>query len=387
MPGLAAAVVTMLLTPLVVRVAWRLRAVDVPKGRKRHAAITPRLGGVAITAGIIFSLIPALLLLGGNSAVGPSADELLWFLLATLIVFALGVVDDIKPIGPIPKLLFQTLAASIIVAIGWQFTTLRLPWEAKLSVAAVGPILSILWIVGVTNAINFIDGLDGLAAGIVAIIASSLLFFAIFQRNPETVIATSCIVGACVGFLRHNWRPAKIFMGDSGSLTLGFILAAISLRTGVKASAAIAILVPLLALGLPIIDTVMVIWYRFLQGHPKMNRLARVFRGDRKHLHHLLLEAHGHRPAVLLSLYGLVLGFCLMALIVAASGNVRLGLGFLAVEVVAVLLIRQAGLNAIARRLAEERLKRLEPASRAFEQPPTPDLGDSHRPLKADSEV
>lgn len=361
LPGLFAACLTMLLTPPAIRIAWRLRAVDVPSGRKKHARVTPRLGGIAIAAGIIAALVPSLVLLGSRSAATPSPDELLWFLLATLIVFGLGVADDIESVGPLAKLFFQILAASIVVAIGWQFTAIRLPWEARLSVSAVAPVLSVLWIVGVTNAVNFIDGLDGLAAGIVAIISSTLLIFAVFQGNLDMVIATSCIAGACLGFLRHNRKPAKIFMGDSGSLTLGFIVATISLRSGVKASAAMAILVPLLALGLPIIDTVLVMWYRFLKGHPNMNRLVRVFRGDRKHLHHLLLETHSDRPIVMVILYGIAAAFCLGALAVAASGSVWLGLGFLGVEIAAVLLIRNAGLNAIAKRLSEDRLKSLEP--------------------------
>jgi len=349
----------------VIRLAWRLQAVDVPVGRKKHPKVTPRLGGIAITAGIILSLVPSLIFLGRNSAAAPSPDELLWFLLATLIVFGLGIADDIDPVGPLPKLLFQILAASIVVAIGWQFTAIRLPWEARLSVSALAPVLSVLWIVGVTNAVNFVDGLDGLASGIVAIIGTTLLLFAVFQGNLDTVVAASCIVGACLGFLRHNWKPAKIFMGDSGSLTLGFIVATISLRSGVKASAAMAILVPLLALGLPIIDTVLVMWYRFLKGHPHMNRIVRVFRGDRKHLHYLLLDTHSDRPVVMLILYGIAAAFCVGALAVAASGSVWLGLGFLAVEVAAVLLIRNAGLNAAAKGLSEDRRKTLESETEA----------------------
>ena len=136
-----------------------------------------------------------------------------------------------------------------------------------------GAVVSLLWIVGVTNAINLIDGLDGLAGGVVAIIADSLLAYALLQGNLRTVILMAATAGACIGFLRHNWAPARIFMGDSGSLTLGFLLAAISVHSSLKAPAAVAILVPILALGVPVIDTLLVMGVRFLD-RPK-GRLAR----------------------------------------------------------------------------------------------------------------
>ncbi len=360
LPAFLAAVVTMLLTPAVIRLATRLRAVDLPGGRKRHQSPMPRLGGMAIAGGILISLAISLVLLSSNLPRGLEAGEILGFGFALSIIFALGLTDDIIGLPPLPKLLCQILAASIVVALGWQFTNLRLPGVGSFYVGAVAPLLSVLWIVGVTNAINFIDGLDGLAAGIVAIISSSLLVLAVLQKSPETVIVTSCIAGACIGFLRHNRRPARIYMGDSGSLMLGFLLAAISLRSSVKASAAVAILVPILALGLPVLDTLLVIWYRFLRGHRQMNRVARVIHADRKHLHHLLLETRAGRSSVMLTLYGLAIGFCLMALLVAASGSLWLGLAFLGVEFAAILLIREAGLRAEARRLAEARRRGLD---------------------------
>jgi UDP-GlcNAc:undecaprenyl-phosphate GlcNAc-1-phosphate transferase len=358
LPGLVAAGVTMMLTPAVAQLAVRLRAVDEPGGRRRQSRSTPRLGGIAILTGILIALVPSLpLLTRGAASRSVSPTETLWLLVATLIIFAVGLVDDIRQLGPFQKLFFQILAASIVVAMGWQFSNVRLPWDTGGTyVGAVAPLLSLLWIVGVTNAVNFIDGLDGLASGIVAIIASSLLVLAILQRSPEVVVATSCVVGACLGFLRHNWNPARIYMGDSGSLTLGFILATVSLHSSVKASATVALLVPILALGLPVLDTLLVMVYRFLKGHARMNRIARMFHADRKHLHHLLLETHGKRSRALWTLYALALAFCLMALLVATSHSLWLGMAFLGVEFCAVLLIRAAGFRAEARRLAAKRL-------------------------------
>lgn len=362
LPGLVAAAVTMLLTPAVARLAVRLQAVDKPGGRRRHSQSTPRLGGIAILAGILISMVPSLLLFTREALQSVSPNEVLWLLVAILIIFTVGLVDDIRRLSPFQKLFFQVVAASIVVAMGWQFVNIRLPFAAEgtFNVAAVAPLLSVLWIVGVTNAVNFIDGLDGLASGIVAIIASSLLVLAVLQRSPETVVATSCVVGASLGFLRHNWNPARIYMGDSGSLTLGFILATVSLRSSVKASATVALLVPILALGLPVLDTLLVVWYRFLKGHATMNRIAGIFYADRSHLHHLLLETQRERSKALWTLYGLALAFCVMALVVAASRNPMLGLAFLAVEFGAVLLIRKAGFRAEARRLADERVTRID---------------------------
>ena len=361
-PGLIAAAVTLLITPAVLKLAVQLRALDVPGGRKAHEIATPRLGGIAIVAGIVISLGPCLLLFSGTGIRSLPPSEIVWFTTAALIIFVLGLIDDIVGLDAFRKLPVQVLAAVIVVSMGWQFSVIRLPWEATFDFGAMAaPLLSILWIVGVTNAINFIDGLDGLAAGIVAIIASSLLFAALFLRMPAMVIATSAIVGACLAFLRHNWRPARIYMGDSGSLTLGFILATISLRTSVKASAAIAILVPILALGLPVLDTLLTMWYRFLRGHQRTNRLARVFRADRKHLHYLLLETQTKRSRVMWILYGLAALFCVMGIVVLVSDRFWLAIGFLGVQFAAVLVIRQAGLNAEARRLADERISRMEP--------------------------
>ena len=366
LPALLAALATLALTPAVIKLARRHRVVDVPGGRKKHHGEVPRLGGIAIFAGMLGGLIPGLWLVSGSVSGTLTLEEVVGVGLAVTIIFGLGIVDDVRGLAPGVKILVQILAASIIVFIGWQFTALRLPFEGRFYVGAVAPLLSVVWIVGITNAINLIDGLDGLAAGIVTIIASSLLVLALLQNRPETVLLTSCIAGACLGFLRHNWRPAKIYMGDSGALTLGFMLAAVTLRSSVKASATLAPMPrPILALGLPIFDTVLVMWYRFLRGHHKINRFARMLHADRSHLHHLLLETHTERSKVMLTLYGLAVGFCIMALVVAASGSLTLGFAFLGIEFAAIMLIRRAGLNAQARGLADTRLRRLENAEKS----------------------
>lgn len=358
LPGLTTALVTLLLTPLVIRLAYYLRAVDVPGGRKQHDRSTPRLGGVAILGGVVVVLGPALAVFTPPALQSMRAGEIVGFCVAVGLVFCLGLVDDIYGLRASYKLGVQIVAATVVVSMGWQFHTLRLPLEGSFQPGALAPVLSVLWIVGVTNAINFVDGLDGLASGVVAIIGGSLLVLALLQGSLQTVVVTSCIVGGCLGFLRHNWRPAKVYMGDSGALTLGFLLATVSLRAtpSVKASAALAILVPVLALGLPVIDTLLVMWYRFLRGHRHMNRIARMFHADRAHLHHLLLDSRTERRTVLTILFGMVALFCTMALLVAASDNWHLGLFFLLVEIGAVVMVRRSGLSRAMRNLAVEQV-------------------------------
>lgn len=365
LPGVLAAAITTLLTPAVIRLAVKLRAFDVPGGRKHHGSAIPRLGGIAIVAGIAIPVVLSLTMFSDRAARSLSPSEIFGYVIAILIVLCLGIVDDLRGVGPFQKLFFQLAAAALVVALGWRITRIWLPLDGRFEVGALAPFLSILWIVGVTNAINFTDGLDGLAAGIVAIISTSLMIFAVMQSSPQTVVAMSSIAGACLGFLRHNWRPARIYMGDSGSLTLGFLLATISLRSSpsVKASTAVAILVPILALGMPVFDTLLVMWYRLLRGHRTRNFFARLIRPDRSHLHHLLHDNRPGRPEVMPVLYGVTAGCCLMALLVATSRSLKLGIGFLAVEFAAVLLIRRAGLKAEARRLTSNKLSAMDHAA------------------------
>lgn len=390
LPGLATAFVTILVTPWVIRLAHRLRAIDAPGGRKRHLRATPRLGGLAIVGSIVIVLGPAFALFVPDGFDALGGEHVVGFALAALLVFSLGLIDDLYGLRAVYKLAVQVVAASIVVAMGWQFHTLRLPVEGAFELGTLAPILSVVWIVGVTNAINFMDGLDGLAAGIVAIIGGSLLMLAVLQDSPETVVATSCVVGACLGFLRHNWSPAKIYLGDSGSLILGFLLATIPLRSSpsVKASAALAILVPILALGLPVFDTLLVMWYRFLRGHRTMNRIARMLHADRVHVHHLLIDGKTERRRVMLLLFGMATLFCAMALLVAASDSWRIGLGFVAVEFVAVVLVRRIGSTDEARGLAGRQIERLSRAGQPSVEPsedgePELDLAAGRAPAPA----
>jgi UDP-GlcNAc:undecaprenyl-phosphate/decaprenyl-phosphate GlcNAc-1-phosphate transferase len=352
-----AALVTSLMVPAVSRLAVALRALDYPGERKVHADPTPRLGGIAIGLGLLFGAGLVSLARWGAWGGRVARSELAAVLLGAAMVFLLGLVDDLVGVSTLHKLLVETAAAAIVAAVGVRFSHLSVPGGQGLGLGILAGVATVVWIVGATNAINLIDGLDGLAGGIAAIISSSLAVYAFVQGYYFTVILLAGMAGACLGFLRHNWEPARIFLGDAGSLTLGFLLAVASVQASIKASAAIAILVPILALGLPVMDTLLVMVVRFFDapGSRLRTRLLRVGRADLRHVHHLLAEhAHSRRKAVAW-LYVATLGFCALAVIVAVTRNIAIGLAVLLVEFVAVLAIRSLGLAGRMRRQAGRR--------------------------------
>jgi UDP-GlcNAc:undecaprenyl-phosphate GlcNAc-1-phosphate transferase len=292
---------------------------------------------------------------GGAAAARPARSPL-----AAGLVFLVGLLDDLFGVSAAKKFLVQFLAAWLLVRLGWTIEFINVPFVGEVELGMWGGLLALVWIVGVTNAINLIDGLDGLAGGVVTIISVSFLAYAMLQGNAGTVILMAAVAGACLGFLRHNWEPARVFMGDSGSLMLGFLLAATTVHSSLKAPAAVAILVPILALGVPVMDTLLVMAVRFLD-RPKsalIDRFLRMFHADRKHLHHLLSHFGGERSRIVAVIYGVVVSFCALALVVAVTGEPTLGVMLVLLEFSVILAMRQMGLAMEARRLA--RLQREE---------------------------
>jgi UDP-GlcNAc:undecaprenyl-phosphate GlcNAc-1-phosphate transferase len=359
--ALVAGLLTNLMIPPITRLAFALRALDHPDTRKLQTSAVPRLGGVAILIGLALGTGMA-----GASRWGEwdhlQRSEMLVLSLATGLVFLVGLVDDLVGVSVFKKFLCQVIAGWLLIEIGWSFEVLRLPLVGEIDLGIFGPVLSLIWIVGVTNAINLIDGLDGLAGGLVAIIAGSLLVYSILQGNAGTVLLMAGTAGACLGFLRHNWEPAKIFMGDSGSLTLGFLLAATTVHSSLKAPAAVAILVPILALGLPVLDTLLVMTFRFLDRphSPFAERLMRMFHADRQHLHHLLAHFGAARTRIVTVLYLVAVSFCAMALLVAVTGETLLGVVLVVLEFCIVFAMRRLGLAMEARRLAAAQREEIE---------------------------
>ena len=345
----AAALATALLTPVAARLAKRLGGVDRPGGRRHHAETIPRMGGVAIAAGVVSGVLVATFLSGGMHLDGLVTDKALAFLTATILIFGLGAADDLRKLGVRIKFAVQVLAATIVVASGTFFEVVRLPFLGEVYLGVLAPLITIVWIVGVTNAMNLLDGLDGLAAGLTTIIAVGVcILFVLRGADQRAVVVVAATAGACAGFLIYNWHPAKIFMGDSGSLTLGFILSVAAVHCGVKSSTAVAAMIPILALGLPVFDTLLVMAYRFTRSRsrPPLARAAGMFEADRNHLHFLLGRLIKSRRHVVLALYAAGALFTTMALLVAMTGSPLLGLVSLALGGLTVLIVRQAGLSA-----------------------------------------
>lgn len=354
--ALVSGVTTSVLVPPLARLALAARAVDRAESHKVEVRTLPRIGGVAMAVGIALACGAGLVVRWEAWSRVIPRDELLALACGTLLVFVVGLVDDLVGVGPLQKFLVQFLAAWLIVRVGWTFHVLRLPLVGEVDLGIWGGVVSVLWVVGVTNAINLLDGLDGLAGGVAAIIATSLFAYALYQDNQGTAILFAAVGGACFGFLWHNWEPARVFLGDAGSLTLGFLFGSLALHSSIKAPAAVAILVPILALGLPVIDTLLVMAVRFAEGdgRPLAGRFVRMFRADRSHLHHALENLVRRRRRIVVVLYATVLLFCAGALAVALSGQGGLGLALLGVEVLVVLVIRRLGFAAEARQLSLE---------------------------------
>ncbi|MFN0088105.1 MAG: glycosyltransferase family 4 protein [Blastocatellia bacterium] len=300
----------LLITPFVRRKAIAWGAVAMPdQGRHIHATPTPRLGGVAIYAAFLAALLCVPLF--GNM-VGDifraNLPKLLALIGPATLIFLFGVYDDFRSASAPLKITVQTAAASIVYACGYGIGNLSSPFGGEWHLPAwLGFLLTVLWIVGITNAFNLIDGVDGLAAGASVFALLSILIFSVAQENPEISQIAVVLVGAVIGFLRYNFNPATIFLGDSGSLFLGFMAAVLSLVGSQKGSTIVAIAIPLVSFGLPVIEAGLSILRRFLSGQP-------LLAGDRGHIHHRLLERGLSQRQVAILLYGVCGLFSLFGL-------------------------------------------------------------------------
>lgn len=299
------------LTPLVKKFAIKVGAVDVPNARKVHTRIMPRMGGLAIYGAFLLTLI-GLMLIIPDTLFGTTRDANLVksLLVGGSVIVLIGALDDRFELSAKVKLLGQIVAASIVV-FGFDMTVnfINVPFgDHYLFINDwIAIPLTIFWIVGVTNAINLIDGLDGLAAGVSAISIATLLVMAIIMGNPVVILLCALLLGSIIGFLFFNFYPARIFMGDTGSLFLGFSLAVLSML-GFKQVAIVSFITPLLIIGVPLSDTFFAIIRRWLQKKP-------IFAPDKGHLHHCLQQlGFSHRKTVLI-IYGIAAFFGSLAII------------------------------------------------------------------------
>ncbi|MGA3603189.1 glycosyltransferase family 4 protein [Lysinibacillus agricola] len=305
---IAAFIASILLTPLVKRLAFRIGAVDAPNYRKVHARIMPRLGGLAIFLAFLIGIAILYPFLINVLPYYTSEYSLLAIILGACIIVATGVIDDMREISAKAKMLGQLAAALIVIFVGGiQIDEVNLPFVGELDFGLLSIPLTILWIVGITNAINLIDGLDGLAAGVSTIALITLAVMAFIMGNMFVLAIAAILAAASIGFLFYNFHPAKIFMGDTGALFLGFMISVLALL-GFKNVTFVSLIIPIIILGVPISDTFFAIVRRV--------RMKKKWSDpDKSHLHHRLLDmGFTHRQTVLL-IYGIAMMFGLAAVI------------------------------------------------------------------------
>jgi len=305
---------SLVLTPVVSRLATRQGWLDRPDGRRKlHAAPVPRIGGLSVYAS--FALAFGVLVLVVPQAVsdGPGvADAYFHLLLACGAVALIGFLDDLIGVSPWAKVFVQAVAALYLYFHGYQVRLLTNPFGGVLSLGYLTLPLTVVWFVGMSNAFNLIDGLDGLAAGVAFFATISLLAASALNEHWATAFLAAALGGALLGFLRYNFSPASIFLGDCGSLFVGFALAAFAITGSMKRSAAIAVAVPLLALALPIFDVMVSVLRRVIRG-------SELFVADRDHIHHRLLHLGLTPRRAVVILYGCAAVLASLSLLTAAG--------------------------------------------------------------------
>jgi len=331
---LASAALTLLLTPLARSLALKLGAVDRPSKRKIHKKIIARFGGLSIFISFLAAIVIGLTIFG-NFGIKMSAKEynaLLGILYGGGLIVLIGLFDDIKGLPAVIKLLGQAVASFIAIYFGAQIFFVSTPFTRLVMLGAWAPVLTVMWMVAITNAMNLIDGLDGLATGI-TFIAGAVLFIVAFRMGQsDSAILLAALTGTAAGFLRYNFFPASIFLGDSGSLFFGFMLACASVVGVLKSTLVIALILPVAVLGIPIYDTATAIIRRTIAGKP-------IFEADTKHIHHRLLKAGFNQRQVVIIIYIACLILSLAALAATAFDNYQSLILLSAVVVIGILAL------------------------------------------------
>ena len=296
--ALLAFAIVVLLTPAVGQMARRLGVVDSPGGRRLNIRPIPRLGGIALFFGIF---VPAL-------AFVHLGRETRGLLIGAAVAVTVGAIDDFRGLRWFEKLGGQIIAAVIPVGFGIWVSRFTFPFIGIHTLPPwLGGTLTVIWIVAIMNMFNFLDGMDGLAAGVAAIAGLTFSVIALSLAKPDAAVISAIVFGACLGFMRHNFYPARIFMGDSGALLLGYVLAAVSVQGLLKTAATVALFFPLLVLAVPIADTTFVVIRRLKHGESP-------FVGDQAHLHHRFLRRGFSQPRAALTIWAWCIALAAAAL-------------------------------------------------------------------------
>jgi UDP-GlcNAc:undecaprenyl-phosphate GlcNAc-1-phosphate transferase len=330
-----ATIASLIATPVIRRLCERYRLLDVPlDGRRLHRRAVPRLGGVALYLSCLaaLSMLPFVDNLLTQTLSGFKSDFLTLIIPATLVLL-LGAYDDLHGTNATVKFLGLGLIATLFYAMGGRIDAISIPLVGSVHLPAlVSFIVTVVWLVGIANAFNLIDGLDGLASGAALFSSLVILGVSVSQERTLTIVVALVLCGALAGFLRYNFNPASIFLGDSGSLFTGFLLAALSVIGTQKATTAVAIVVPILAFGFPVVDTAMTMGRRLVSRKP-------VFEGDKEHIHHMLLARGWSQRRAALVLYGVCALFGLVALMFPATGSKLTGFMLFVISVAVIIAV------------------------------------------------
>lgn len=338
---LCSALTSFVTTGIVRRAAQHVGAVDVPGDRRIHEITTPRLGGLAIIFGFGFPL----LLMGINDEAAALVTRNISYLFGVLasgsLIVGLGVYDDVIGANAPKKFAVQIAAALVLVAFGIQFDIISVAGRV-IELGFLGAVASMFWIVGVINAVNFIDGMDSLATVVALTTAAAFIAIAILRQDIFSLVIMTALCGSLVGFYPWNKPPAKIFMGDTGSMFIGLLLAAGSIVAPSKSPTAILIAGPMVALALPVIDTLIVMKQRFgkRKSAPLPERVSRVFTADRRHIHHILIARYGSAGRAILSIWFVTLLFASAAVLTVVHETKFIGYWSGAVALLVLLALR-----------------------------------------------
>lgn len=331
MPFIISVALSLSMTPIVKKIAVKVGAIDIPKDERRvHKKPMPLMGGLALYISVI---VTSLLFL-------PIDKTLISIIIGGSIICISGIIDDIKDLSPRAKLVFQIIAAIVLILGDVKIDAITNPFTKTSKLIELGIFsipITIFWVVGITNTLNLIDGLDGLAAGVAMIASLSFLFVAGKFNYIPVMIMSAIIAGGCLGFLPYNFNPAKIFMGDTGALFLGFMLASLSIEGVMKSVATIAVVVPIIILGVPIFDTTFAIFRRLLNGKS-------IAEADKGHLHHRLLKMGYSQKKTVLILYAISAIFGLCAVLIAKANSKRAVTMAIIVFIITILLAGKMGL-------------------------------------------
>jgi UDP-GlcNAc:undecaprenyl-phosphate GlcNAc-1-phosphate transferase len=305
-------------TGVVKRTSEQIGFVDVPNERKTHLDATPRLGGLAIIFGFGFPLLMLAANARGASVLSANLQYLFGLLAAGSLIVGLGVYDDVRGADAPKKFVVQIGAAVVLVLFGFRFDNISIAGQV-FELGVLGIVASIVWIVGVINAMNFIDGMDSLATVVALTTAVAFIIIAVLRQDSMSLAVMTALAGSLAGFYPWNKPPAKIFMGDTGSMFIGLLLAAVSIAEPTKSPTAILIGGPIVALALPVIDTLIVMKQRFGgEADSLLHRISRVFSADRRHIHHILISRYGSAAKAIFWIWMVTVLFASAAILTVA---------------------------------------------------------------------